>query len=389
MTETTLLGKQMMLGADGLGSLVRLLRDAGYRVVGPRVRDGAVVYDEIDSADDLPRGYRDEQQPGFYRLHRPEGDDTFFGTAVGPASWKRFLHPPEVTLFRADRATGDCDPIPTPAAPPTAFLGVRACEMRAIGIQDRVLLGGDHVDSVYARNRDGVFMVAVNCTRPGGTCFCASTGSGPRVESGYDLLLTELSGDGPHEFLLQTGSERGAEVVQGIEARACGDADRDRARRAMEESARSMGRGVNTVGLKEILARSYEHPRWKAVEARCLTCGNCTQVCPTCFCTTVDDVTDLSGAAAERRRRWDSCFTTEFSFIHGGSVRTSGASRYRQWLMHKLGTWQDQFGSLGCVGCGRCITWCPAGIDITEEAAAIRATADATTPVRRDRGIKS
>jgi sulfhydrogenase subunit beta (sulfur reductase) len=97
-------------------------------------------------------------------------------------------------------------------------------------------------------------------------------------------------------------------------------------------------------------------------------------VCPTCFCTSVEDSTDVDGDGVVRVQRWDSCFTVDYSYIHGGSVRSSDRSRYRQWMTHKLSTWFDQFGSSGCVGCGRCITWCPVGIDITEEVAAIRAT---------------
>jgi sulfhydrogenase subunit beta (sulfur reductase) len=125
-------------------------------------------------------------------------------------------------------------------------------------------------------------------------------------------------------------------------------------------------------GLRELLAASHEAARWDDVASRCLTCGNCTMACPTCFCTTVEDVTDLSGDHAERWQSWASCFELDFSRLHGGPVRASGVSRYRQWLTHKLGTWHDQFGSSGCVGCGRCIVWCPVGIDLTEEVAALR-----------------
>ena len=134
-----------------------------------------------------------------------------------------------------------------------------------------------------------------------------------------------------------------------------------------------MGREMNTDGIHDLLLANLEHPRWEEVAGRCLTCGNCTMVCPTCFCTSVEDTSDLAGVSAERSRRWDSCFTMDFSYIHGGSVRASPKSRYRQWMTHKLATWWDQFGSSGCVGCGRCITWCPVGIDITEEVRAIRA----------------
>ena len=139
-----------------------------------------------------------------------------------------------------------------------------------------------------------------------------------------------------------------------------------------------MGRSLQTSGLKELLYRNSESPRWDAVAQRCLSCANCTLVCPTCFCSTIEDLTDLAGQEAERIRKWDSCFTTDFSYIHGGSVRATPRSKYRQWMMHKLAYWLDQFGTSGCVGCGRCITWCPVGIDITEEARVIRES-EATT----------
>ena len=135
-----------------------------------------------------------------------------------------------------------------------------------------------------------------------------------------------------------------------------------------------MGRTLDVTDIRDLLARNLENERWDDVATRCLTCGNCTLVCPTCFCLTVEDHTDLTGDHSERTRLWDSCFTLDHSYIHGGSIRPSGRSRYRQWLTHKFGTWHDQFGSSGCVGCGRCIAWCPVGIDVTEELTAIRAS---------------
>ncbi len=256
---------------------------------------------------------------------------------------------------------------------PLAFIGVRACELHAIEIQDRVFLGGAHVDRDYAARRDGAFLVAVNCFEPGGTCFCASMGTGPKVESGYDLALTELL-DGEHRFLVEAGTERGAEVLAELPGRRQPTGDLDAAAASVESAAGRMGRTMETFDLRDLLARNLEHPRWDDVAERCLTCGNCTLVCPTCFCSAVEDETDLSGGEAERWRVWDTCFSVDYSYIHGGSIRPSDRSRYRQWMTHKLGTWHDQFGSSGCVGCGRCITWCPVGIDITEEVAAIRAT---------------
>ena len=220
--------------------------------------------------------------------------------------------------------------------------------------------------------------MAVNCGEPASTCFCSSMNAGPRVGDGFDLALTELASDGGSRFLLEVGSERGAALAAELETRPASEPDLAAAEAVLAQAEARIGRRLELAGLKQLLAQHYDDPHWDEVAKRCLTCANCTLVCPTCFCTAVDDVSDLTGAQAERRRRWDSCFTLDFSYIHGGSVRTSAGARYRQWLTHKLGTWQDQFGTSGCVGCGRCITWCPVGIDITAEVAALASAAGAT-----------
>jgi ferredoxin len=277
-----------------------------------------------------------------------------------------------LTLWRARRSEGGFELHEgRDAGPRYAFLGVRACELAAIAVQDRVLLGGSHVDPSYEARRRVVFLVAVNCGQAGGSCFCVSTETGPRAKSGFDLALSEILVGG-HRFLIEVGSERGAEVAAELETRAASEADLRAADALSATASGQMGRELETEGLKELLYRHYESPHWDEVAKRCLTCANCTMVCPTCFCVSAQDVGDLTGSTAERRQRWDSCFTSDFSYIHGGSVRTSARSRYRQWITHKLAAWQDQFGTLGCVGCGRCITWCPVGIDITEEVKALR-----------------
>jgi ferredoxin len=365
-----------VLAVEGLGELVEALWRRGYRVIGPTVRDGAVVYAELESAEDLPVGWGDAQDAGTYRLVRRE-DESRFGYAVGPHSWKQFLQPPHVRLWRA-RANGDDVELEDEPAPdaPLAFVGVRGCDRQAIAIQDRVLLEGRFSDRDYAARREGAFVVAVDCAEPSGTCFCVSMGTGPGVEEGFDLALTELL-EPEHRFLVRVGSDRGAEVLAELEHGSADDADPTARAAIVERAAGRMGRQLDTLGLRELLQDALEHPRWDEVAERCLTCGNCTMVCPTCFCTTVEDVTDLTGEQAERVRVWDTCFSLDHSYVHGGSVRGTGRSRYRQWLTHKLGTWWDQFGTSGCVGCGRCIAWCPVGIDITEEAAALRAPAQA------------
>ena len=360
-----------ILPRDRLGALLDLLRSRGYTLVGPTVREGAVAYAEITGVEDLPAGWTEVQEAGTYRLQRRD-DEALFGYAVGPHSWKQFFFLPRLRLWRARREGEGFVVDPETSEPPRlALIGARSCDLHAIAVQDRTFLGGAHRDSDYAARRERVFVVAVNCGQAGGTCFCVSMGTGPGVTSDFDLALTELL-DASHRFLVEVGSEAGAEVLAVLRAEAASTADRHAAVAVVERTARSMGRTLDTRDIKDLLYRNYEHPRWDEVATRCLTCANCTLVCPTCFCATVEDTTDLTGDHAERWRTWDSCFTLDHSYIHGGSVRTTPRARYRQWLTHKLATWIDQFGTSGCIGCGRCITWCPVGIDLTEEVRAIR-----------------
>lgn len=366
-------GSWGVLARDGLDGLVAALREGGHTVLGPVARDGAITVGEVRAAADLPAGLTDEQAPGRYRL-KPRGDDALFGYNVGPHSFsKRSLLVPEVTLVRLRRSAHDVEVLAGPPPPPKlALLGVRACEIAAIGVQDRVLHDGPHADADYSARRTGMLVIAVQCGQAGGTCFCSSMGTGPRATSGFDLALTEIVGP-PHRFVVEIGSAEGAALAERIGLSAASEADREEASAISARAAEQMGRALDTEGLPERLRAHPEDPRWDDVATRCLGCTSCTMVCPTCFCTTVEDHTDLEGTTAERTRRHDSCFSEAFAYVHGGSVRPSLRARYRQWLTHKLSTWHDQFGTSGCVGCGRCITWCPVGIDITVEAAAVGA----------------
>ncbi len=362
-----------LLRRADLQSLIDALRAAEYEVIGPTVRDATVVYDEIETVDDMPIGHGDTQDGGHYRLTN-RGDAAVFGYTNGVQSWRRYLFQPRRTLWRAERQDRDfVIRQETSAAPRMAFIGVRACELHAIQIQDKVFIDGDYVDPDYQSRREAAFFVAVNCGTAGGTCFCTSMNTGPRADSGFDLSLTEFLDGDSHGFLVEIGSDCGAEIARALPLQTATDSDRQRAAAISRETAASMGRTMPTEGLKERLQSNLEHPRWQEVADRCLACGNCTLVCPTCFCSTTEDLTDVTGQVAERSQRWDSCFTLDHSYLHGGSVRTTTAARYRQWVTHKLAGWIDQFDVSGCVGCGRCITWCPPGIDITEEAGAIQA----------------
>ncbi len=366
-------GEYAILPRPRLDDLFAALVADGYTLVGPTLRDGAIDYQEIGGSADLPAGWTAEHEPGSYRLAR-RADAALFGWAVGPQSFKPRFFPPRLRLWQARKEEdGFTVDAATEEPPRLALIGARSCDLHAIAIQDRTFLHDAHADPDYAARRRDVFVVAVNCGEAGGTCFCVSMGTGPQATAGFDLALTELL-DGAHRFLVEVGTPRGAALLERIGAVPASEHDRAAAAAVVAHTAASMGRRLETDGIKDLLYRNAEHPRWDAVAARCLACANCTLVCPTCFCSTVSDVTDLTGEHAERWRTWDSCFTLDHSYLHGGSVRPSTRARYRQWLTHKLAGWIDQFGTSGCVGCGRCIAWCPVGIDITEEVAAIRAS---------------
>jgi sulfhydrogenase subunit beta (sulfur reductase) len=386
MREADVGEKSVVIERAGLDTLIEVLKADGYRVIGPQAVDGAIVYETLESGEALPAGWLDEQEPGRYRLVRGP-DQSVFAHTVGPQGWKRVLFPPRQKLWEGERQGSQFSIEPAPTdAPPTALLGVRACELAAIAIQDRVFLEGPYVDAGYAARRAALFIIAVNCGRSTGTCFCVSMKTGPKARAGYDLALTELCADGRHEFVVEIGSPCGAELIARVAQRQAEPGDMAAATAAVEKAAASQVREMRP-DAEQVLKANLEHPRWAEVAKRCLVCTNCTLVCPTCFCSTVEDVTDLTGDHIGRERRWDSCFTLEFSYIHGGSVRRDGAARYRQWLTHKLAHWHDQFDSSGCVGCGRCITWCPVGIDITEEVAAI--AAGAAAPAASESGEKT
>ena len=359
-----------VLTADGLDEVIRALRAEGRQVIGPRVQDGVITHDPIDSAADLPAGWTEEQDGGRYRL-TPTGTDEVFAFSSPATAWKRYLYPERTLLIRARRDGDRIDVVePEPEAPSVAFFGIRSCDLVALDVLDRVFLDPDATDPTYAANRADVFIVAAACAHPGGTCFCASMDTGPSPRSGYDLAVAELYADGQHSFLVEAGSERGAALLARLPARPAYAADQALADQRHAEAVASMGRSLDPAH-PPVAARHVDHERWDDVAERCLSCGNCTMACPTCFCSTTEDRTDLAGDQAERWRVWDSCFTIDYSHLYGGSVRTSTKARYRQWLLHKLVTWHEQFDTSGCVGCGRCITWCPVGIDLTAEIAAL------------------
>jgi formate hydrogenlyase subunit 6/NADH:ubiquinone oxidoreductase subunit I len=367
-------GNEAVLPAKALSSLFDLLVQEGFQPAGPTVRDGHLVLDYLSQSEDLPRGWTTEADAGIFRLdRRPE--QAYFGFNLGQESWKKFLFPPQLPLFRAERRVKDVtfQPI-ADSAPPQALIGVRACELAALDVQDRTLRDGPDADPVYTSRRQNLFIIAVNCTESDAACFCASLGTGPGVKTGFDLALTELVEAAGHLFLIQAGSPKGEAILAKLPQQPVTPAQQEKARKLIQAAAQSQTRVLKTHDLPGFLYERFDHPHWDDVANRCLSCSNCALVCPTCFCHAIIDEIDLEGEQAERWRLWDVCHMLEHSYIHGGYIRTSTKSRYRQWLTHKLASWIDQFGCLGCVGCGRCLVWCPVAIDLTAEIRAIRET---------------
>lgn len=356
-----------LLSKPSFQQLIDVLRSSGYRVVGPIVRDGAVVWDTVQQTGDLPIGWRDIQEPGRYRLEQT-GDDRIFGVVHGPQSLKPFSFAPREPLLTIERTQNGFATTPTiPQSEKVAVLGARPCDVAGLAIQDRVFLRDAYADPYYQARREGLFLVTVHCTRALSTCFCASMGTGPRATSGFDLALTELD----EGFVVETGSSAGEDILAKLERRPATKEAINAANSRIASCAKSQMRALDTSHLPQALYDAHEHQRWDDVAARCLACGNCTMVCPTCFCHAVEETPDLDRQRSEHTRLWDSCFTQEHGYIHGKNVRPTIKDRYRMWLSHKLASWIDQFGSSGCVGCGRCITWCPVGIDLTEELPAL------------------
>ncbi|TKB63541.1 MAG: sulfite reductase subunit A [Nitrospira sp.] len=356
-----------ILPSAHLQRLLDTLSAKGYRIVGPIVRDGSVVWDTVRSVSDLPIGWRDQQEPGRYRLEQT-GSQEVFGVVHGAQSLKQFVFAPREPLLQIERSKDGFATRPTlPQSEKVAIIGARACDLAGLTIQDRIFLNDAYRDPYYASRREGLFVIAVNCTRALSTCFCASMETGPRAKHGFDLVLTEVD----DSLLIEAGSEAGRDLLSNLCLSTGSEQLSAEAARRIEACAQSQVRRLDHSRLPQALYDAHEHPRWDELAGRCLACTNCTMVCPTCFCHTVEETPDLSHQQSTHTRLWDSCFTQEHGYIHGKNVRPTIKDRYRMWLTHKLASWIDQFGTSGCVGCGRCITWCPVGIDVTEELSAL------------------
>jgi ferredoxin len=351
-----------------LQALIDGLLAAGYRVLGPVLEQDVIQYRPLDSASQLPRGVHDQQAPGRYRITTSDSARQF-AWANGPQALKPLLFAPTEPLWRvtrdADGALGFTAAVPDTA--PTAVIGVRACDLAALKLQDRHFLEGNHPDPYYRARRDDLLLVAVDCAHPADTCFCASTGDGPGCDEGADIVLTELD-DG---FVLWTGTARGRAIADPLGLAHASAQQVQTGKAGIAAAAATQLRQLPGADLPATLFAKQADAHWDAIAERCLACGNCTLVCPSCFCHRSEETPALGGASSEHSRVWDSCFSSGHGHLHGGHLRETSRDQYRQWLTHKFAGWVEQYGRSGCTGCGRCISWCPVGIDVTVELAAL------------------
>ncbi|WP_448587242.1 4Fe-4S dicluster domain-containing protein [Thermocrinis sp.] len=346
---------KLFLTQDSLKKLVENIVKR-YRLVYPTLVEGVITYKEWKGEEiKLPNGVREFQMAGFYRLEEGIGSYVFKGWTHGMNSPKEFLHPKRLVFLKLDK---DLNQEVPEVEGRFAFFGIRNCDLNAVRILDKVFKEDYH----YNKFREDNLFIVANCVEPSNTCFCTSVGGSPFGEEGFDLSITELE-DG---FLISVGSQRGMEVLEGLSLKEATQEQLQREEELYQSAVASMKKLFDLSELPAALLGKMESSHWEFIEKRCLACGSCTMVCPTCFCYEVID--DFSSESQyERVREWDSCFRLGFSETHHIPIRKSIASRYRQWLLHKFSYWFYQFSTLGCVGCGRCITWCPVGIDVREE----------------------
>lgn len=314
-----------------------------FSLIGPVKADGLTEFRQINSSDELNMGYHSTMlSPGKAYLYRPR--EELFSFSFGNSI--------EIREAPAD-------------AEQRILVGVHSCDTNAILYLDRVFLG-QFRDPIYEARRNNTMIISLNCERVTGNCFCPSVGAGPFLKSvnGYDMLLTDFGDD----YLVELKSERARGLFNVDDIKKSG-AEEFKVKEEKERAAlQKFTKTINMDGLDSVLRKGSEHPVWRTTaEELCLSCTNCVMVCPTCFCYDVVDEIAVDKKTVRRYRQWDACQDAKFAEVHGGNFRARRSARLRQFVTHKLGQ-TFQFGVFGTVGCGRCITWCPTGIDLTEMA---------------------
>ncbi|HFE39319.1 MAG TPA: sulfite reductase subunit A, partial [Gammaproteobacteria bacterium] len=344
---------------------------SGYLLLGPQLQRGAIVYDHFTSVKQLVQGIIDTQNPGEYSTKSTD-NQRFFSWASAAQSLKPLCFSPRETLWKSKK-TAQAELTFQEQKPITeamAIIGAKACDLAGLALQDQHFLQQEYIDPYYEQRRNALFIVAVDCSHPATTCFCASTGDGPAVSINFDIRLSELD-DG---FIVTAGSQPGQLIVDTLQLSDASSIQLSEQARQLQSAVAQQTRSLPDKDVKNTLKKRQANPHWKNIGEQCLACGNCTATCPSCFCHSEHDESPLGADQVSHVRQWDSCFNQDHSYIHGIVIRAESKDRYRQWMTHKFSSWIEQYGRSGCTGCGRCITWCPVGIDVTKELAILCAS---------------
>lgn len=339
-----------------LNELIALLSSKyGLDVIGLRYNGGSFSYGKLSSINDAPLYVEDLQGRASYRLIRANAAGSFRHTYLSP---KYFLNPPLQEVAHVGADFGASAPKERPK--PFAIFGIKPCDLHAIRVIDGILL---NKDLYYTMIRGSLRAVVVEeCTRPSGNCFCGSLGTGPQARNGYDLAYAWLE-DG---VVVKAGSALGEELIEelGLEGADAGDVEKyeeyiiraQQQTKALPELPKLVNALEKSMGNIEL---------WSKLSRRCVGCSNCNMVCPTCFCTEFFDEIGPNGSAT-RFRKWYGCLSYSYGLVARGHFRPELYMRYRHFVLHKFLFYWKQVGLIGCTGCGRCITWCPLGVDIRE-----------------------
>lgn len=330
---------QFVLPKVSLPGLVEKLRKS-YRVFGPAPRGNSSAFVEIEDAAGLQLDYT---------------------TTILPP--KKFVLPPREKLLEFNTETCLARE-PEPDGKPVAVLGIHPCDMQGILRLDFVFRRG-HVESNYFDRRDKMLFIGVSCN-PDESCFCSALGTN-KFDEGFDLFLTDIG----QSYLVDILTERGRDAVRGLAMKAADDIDFTEAAKARDRCSNHAGGEMRpSASTLPLLAKDAEDlDLWDEVGKRCLSCGTCNLVCPTCYCFDVRDELELDLKSGTRSRFWDSCQLDEFAEVAGGeSFREKRSNRQKHRFNRKFRYFAGEYGAPFCVGCGRCIRQCVAKISILETA---------------------
>jgi sulfhydrogenase subunit beta (sulfur reductase) len=278
---------------------------------------------------------------------------------------KGLVHPPSEKMFQFSTDPGDPEAHILKEVPKEdrdrLLVGVRPCDARAFQLVRLNFITTQYVDPWWRRGYERLTLVGAACLAPCSTCFCTSVGGGPFDGTGLDVLTIEM-GD---RLLLRSVTEKGEKLLAGAPGPKAGSEEQREAQRLQAEAEGAMTEKVPTDRLKDQpLLDLFNAPFWDEIQFACINCGTCTYLCPTCWCFDIQD--EVHGKEGVRLRNWDSCMYPLFT-LHGSGHNPRGekVQRVRQRFMHKLKYYVDKYGNgVACVGCGRCVLFCPVNIDI-------------------------